>query len=834
MEKVRALMNGIRIPQHYDKVYKDECVITFDTPFREGGLCVNLKSWLGFSTDTVDVDIKHTDSPGMLYLLQKFRRVPKAKPESAEKEPTKMAIGLEGGFLEEKWDTVKEYALLVVDEVGTRTVVPLPCEELPMIVTSVCDAIIAHAGVRMMEGVQQWEDDTERKVSKFAENLIQLPPSKRISPNPKDWVCEKSGDTQNLWLNLSDGYIGGGRKFWDGSGGSNGALDHFNEELSKGNHYPLVVKLGTITSRDADVFSYDPSENNMVTDPKLAEHLAHWGIDIMKMEKTDKTMAEMEIDYNINYDWSRICEPNAVRMRGPGRVGIKNIGNSCYMNSTLQLLLGLPEASARYLDGDYKIRSRGLGDAPNDLITQVSKITNALMTDRYAPPIEEGEDDDDPRFVIAPQMFRTLIGRNHKEFSSNHQQDAAEFLQYFQEQLSRAEHSALGTRLPDGSPLSKLFEFVIEERFVETGLSSTGRVEYRHVQENLLGLPVELDDAENLAEVTAHKALQAEAKESDLKKAKMESEPEEPKPLILLQSCLARFAAPTNAVPFRGSMADKTHRIATMPRYLLVQVRRFFRDEQWMPSKLNCKVPMPDKLNLEQFRGTGRQPGESEWPDSDVAPAAAVDSQAASQMVPDAAIVREMEGMGICSGFAAKRAALAVQNASLDLAVSWFFDHVEDADINDPLPDGNGGSDTVDAESVAMLTSMGFSVEHVKAVLKNCGGNVERAADWLFSHDDLDAAVAQLSGGGRPTAVQTSSAPCGKNDGCGEYSLVGFISHIGKNASHGHYVCHMRRGPDAAWFAFDDSKVAKSEDPPKDLGYIYLYARDDSSSAGSK
>ena len=25
-------------------------------------------------------------------------------------------------------------------------------------------------------------------------------------------------------------FIGGGRKFWDGSGGSNGALEHFNED----------------------------------------------------------------------------------------------------------------------------------------------------------------------------------------------------------------------------------------------------------------------------------------------------------------------------------------------------------------------------------------------------------------------------------------------------------------------------------------------------------------------------------------------------------------------------------------------------------------------------
>lgn len=33
----------------------------------------------------------------------------------------------------------------------------------------------------------------------------------------------------------------------------------------------------------ADVYSYD--EDDMVEDPKLAEHLAHFGIDVMKMQK---------------------------------------------------------------------------------------------------------------------------------------------------------------------------------------------------------------------------------------------------------------------------------------------------------------------------------------------------------------------------------------------------------------------------------------------------------------------------------------------------------------------------------------------------------------------
>jgi hypothetical protein len=33
-----------------------------------------------------------------------------------------------------------------------------------------------------------------------------------------------------------------------------------------------------------------------VLDPLLAQHLAHWGINMMQMQKTDKTMTELTID----------------------------------------------------------------------------------------------------------------------------------------------------------------------------------------------------------------------------------------------------------------------------------------------------------------------------------------------------------------------------------------------------------------------------------------------------------------------------------------------------------------------------------------------------------
>ena len=39
----------------------------------------------------------------------------------------------------------------------------------------------------------------------------------------------------------------------------------------------------------------------MVLDPYLKQHLAHFGIKIQDMEKTDKSMVELEIDMNQKY-----------------------------------------------------------------------------------------------------------------------------------------------------------------------------------------------------------------------------------------------------------------------------------------------------------------------------------------------------------------------------------------------------------------------------------------------------------------------------------------------------------------------------------------------------
>lgn len=825
----------VRVPDAQARVHRDECAYSFDSPLCAAGMYVNLQTWIAVGSDYVQLD--HRKTGCRIYLWIKHTRKPKqSDPESnphatkdAENEPTRLALGGPGGFAtkDDKWDVEKEHEVVILPEEWRM---PYPCPNLPDQVANAVEAILAHDEALDEKEATTWQE--EILPSKYAKDLVQLDNRKKISPDPSTWVCEESGSKENLWLNLSTGFVGSGRRNWDGSGGNGAAIRHFEQT---GKKYPLAVKLGTITPRGADVFSYAEDENDMVIDPYLAEHLAHWGIDVMQMEKTEKTMTELQIELNKGFEFDKITEAGAdlQPVTGAGYMGLRNLGNTCYMNSMLQLFFALPEVATRYLDMSDQIFAIAPEDPTADFATQMAKLGVALCSERYASI--------NPELVfkneaLEPRMFKHLIGRNHAEFSSNRQQDVVEFYQYMLEVAELAESSGPSEQFLDaGIPkLQHLFTFLLEDRLEDR---QSKKVNYTVRTDNVLSLCIPMKRATNLEDVERFqerenkrqrlKSENAEAyigsEESTLK----DSEEEAVVPNVPFAACIEQFSETESIEGFlspvtreRG-VAEKTVRFKSFPPYLVVQMRRYYIDQNWTPKKLDVVVDAPQELDLEHLRSIGLQPGEDLLPEEDAETSA---SGAAPQ--PDETIVAQLVSMGFSEN-GSKRAVLATGNNSVEASMEWVLAHMGDADFNDPVPISAGSrKPEADPESVSMLTSMGFTAEQASAALQASNQSLERAADWLFSHaDDLASAVqavqSKASEGSRPAGAVDPSL----SDGVGRYQLIGFISHVGKDTGCGHYVCHIRK--DDRWVIYNDEKVAFSAHPPFGLGYAYVYRRVD-------
>ena len=76
------------------------------------------------------------------------------------------------------------------------------------------------------------------------------------------------------------------------------------------------------------------------------------GIDVATQKKTEKTMQEMDLEYNLNLTLSKIVEEGKqlIPLYGEWNTGLENLGNSCYMNSVLQVIFAQPEFQTRYLN----------------------------------------------------------------------------------------------------------------------------------------------------------------------------------------------------------------------------------------------------------------------------------------------------------------------------------------------------------------------------------------------------------------------------------------------------------------------------------------------------
>jgi ubiquitin carboxyl-terminal hydrolase 5/13 len=116
--------------------------------------------------------------------------------------------------------------------------------------------------------------------------------------------------------------------------------------------------------------------------------------------------------------------------------------------------------------------------------------------------------------------------------------------------------------------------------------------------------------------------------------------------------------------------------------------------------------------------------------------------------------------------------------------------------------------------------SMGFDDARAAHALRQVNGDTDRALDWLFSHADEP-----LPSTDSPAAAAAAAGPASAVDSRpGRYMLHAFVTHLGTSTGCGHYVAHVRQA-DGSFAYFNDAKVSRSIDLPKEQAYIYIYKR---------
>ncbi|XP_067897573.1 ubiquitin carboxyl-terminal hydrolase 13 isoform X1 [Heterodontus francisci] len=830
-------MPTIRVPRSGDRVYKNECAFSFDYPESEGGLYVCMSTFLGFGREHVERHYRKTGQCVYMHLKRTIKE--KATGASGgglpKRRSPRIIFDLERNedFNNEDYEYEDEAKLVIFPD---HYEIPLPnIEELPALVTIACDAVLAARSPYRKQDSDSWEE--ELKDSKHENNLQQLDNGVRIPPS--GWKCAWCDLRENLWLNLTDGLILCGKWFFDGSGGNGHALEHYRET-----HYPLAVKLGTITPDGADIYSFD--EEEAVLDANIAEHLMHFGIDMLKMQMSENINPVDNIKPRIS-EWE-VVQESGMKLKpiyGSGYTGIKNLGNSCYLSSVMQIIFSIPDFQRRYVGNLQRIFDYSPLDPTHDFETQMAKLGHALLSGQYSKPpmksevieqVMKEEYKPHPQGMV-PRMFKALVGKGHPEFSSNRQQDALEFFLHLINLVNRNNN---GSDDP-----SEVFRFMVEDR---VQCCQSRKVKYKQRVDYIMQLPAVLEAASNKEELLAYEMRRREA---EIAKRPLR---EVVRAKIPFSACLQAFQEPENVTDFWSSAlqaksaAIKTIHFASFPEYLVIQVKKFTFGIDWVPKKLDISIDMPDLLDISHLRATGLQPGEEELPD--ISPPIIMPDRPKGVLIHqlrDAPEIDESAVMQLAEmGFpleACRKAVYYTGNLGAELAFNWIIAHMEEPDFAEPLLLSGysevshnevglaGGASSMEnqppEEIVAIIASMGFPRNQAIHALKATNNNLERALDWIFTHADSEDESETASDVDAQSYINTNTEaePAGPRikDGPGRYELFAFISHMGPSTMSGHYVCHIRK--EGRWIIYNDHKVCASEKPPKDLGYIYFYQR---------
>ncbi|CAR22106.1 ubiquitin-specific protease UBP14 [Lachancea thermotolerans CBS 6340] len=746
-------------------IHKDDCGYCFESMYNDDqmashALNVCLTCFQSFCDTHIPVHQSvakndFNDKHDFLLKVSKIR-----KPE--QKQPIEKKLKLE--ITEKSEDDTYESLWWLTK--GAVIIADYRTQGLNSSVTTKVTEILNARSSNFQNMTQAWQ--LEVKPCVHVENL-EVP-----NDNPQT-VANRCTDCKlgsNLWMCLHCGNVGCGRQ-QVGIEGHSHALKHF--ESNPG--HPLAVKLGSLSNSAADIYCYSCDDEVQFADTKKwIQLLLYWGIDIQSRVAQEKTLLELQVEQNMNWDFQMVdAEGHELRhLEGSKKYGygLQNLGNSCYLNSVLQVLL----------NGDLSRWSlEGLGDFPGDVLyvssnlrCQLIKMRNALKNEPEKYP-----------HGVKPTTFKHCIGGTHEEFSSGRQQDALEFFSYFVDLLDKKVFEKSSSNPND------LMKFSLQDRIECTkchGVKYTSQVsDY---------LQVLLSDSEEPQDLLANLAQNFQGDEVE-------------------------FKCPTCN---ETTKANKSCGFRTFPEILVASCSRI-KLVNWVPVKTSQEVLVPGTqaadtaiLELGQFKSNGFDPDNETL----------LEKGEPAGFEPKANCIIQLTEMGFSEN-AAVRALYHSGNSSAEVAANWLFQHMDDADLNDPfiVPSAPSKAAEVNPQALENMAAMGLNPELCRKALIINQGNVSASVEWVFNNlDYCDSSIQE-------STVDEDDKEYGITDkDKANYRLKAVVCHKGASVHSGHYVAFIKKQVEneVKWVLYNDEKIVVADSPTnieeiKKNGYIYFFDR---------